>query len=135
MDFFQSPLFKKTPYKARHTIFFIWLTCYFRCFVSPPLILRWQGVMQRSIICHATAWCNEVVLCNNTSTRSEFFRSGAFSLFTPHPPLRVDLSHKGERLGSFGELSFFLLQSNIGIKLSMVGVKVFCLINFNIHEF
>jgi hypothetical protein len=25
-------------------------------------------MMQRSIICHAVAWCDEVVLCSNTST-------------------------------------------------------------------
>jgi hypothetical protein len=76
MDFFQSPLFKKTPYEARHTVFFICLKCYFRCFVSPPLILRGQGIMPRSIICHAVAWCDEVVCVATQAPRSEQFRSG-----------------------------------------------------------
>jgi hypothetical protein len=94
MGFFQSPLFKKPPYKARHTIFFIWLKCYFRCFLSPLAILRGNDIMQRSIICHAVAWCDEVVLCSNTSTPER-----NLSLRDLPSPDCTDLSH--ERLGSF----------------------------------
>jgi hypothetical protein len=83
MDFFQSPLFKKTPYKARHTVFFIWLKCYFRCFVSPPLILSGQDIMQKSIICHAVAWCMRSCCAATQAPRSEFFRSGDLLKSTP----------------------------------------------------
>jgi hypothetical protein len=63
---FSKSFIQKTPYKARHTVFFVCLKCYFRCFL--PLLLNLLKKAMHDAAKHYLSCCCMVyeVVCATT---------------------------------------------------------------------